>query len=319
VTDAILFSFIHIIWKSYCTEDIDTIPDGRIHRGTEDAMLMVTGATGTVGLPLVESLVGEGVKVRAVTRDPASAGLPAEVDVIGADPSRPDTIVSALDGVTALFLSPPAVGNAAGELLALARDRGVRRAVLLSALAVEYDQHARNAIVVHHRALEDTLLASGLEWVILRPGMFATNTIAEWATQIRAADVVIGPYAQSTAAPVDERDIAVAATRALLDDDLVGQRLRLTGPESLTTAQLVAVIGAVIGRPLRYREIPPEEARSAMTARGVPTPMVNATLSMQAHSIGHPATVTTDTANLLGRRAHTFAEWVAAHVDAFTA
>jgi uncharacterized protein YbjT (DUF2867 family) len=173
--------------------------------------------------------------------------------------------------------------------------------------------------VAHHRALEATLLASGLEWVILRPGMFAANTIAEWAAQIRAGDVVVGPYAQSTAAPVDERDIAAAAARALRADDLVGQRVRLTGPESLTRAQLVAVIGAVIGRPLRYREIPPEAARSVMTARGVPAPMVDAVLSMQADSVGHPATVTTDAANLLGRRAHTFAEWVAAHVDAFTA
>jgi uncharacterized protein YbjT (DUF2867 family) len=97
------------------------------------------------------------------------------------------------------------------------------------------------------------------------------------------------------------------------------QQVRLTGPESLTRAQLVAVIGAVIGRPLRYREIPPEAARSAMVGRGVSAPMIDAASSMQANSVGRPATVTTDAANLLGRRAHTFAEWVAAHVDAFTA
>src|SRR6266545_4038226 len=90
-------------------------------------MLVVTGATGTIGRPLVDVLVAQGAEVRAITRNPLAAGLPAGVDVVEGDPSRPDTVAPFLEGVTALFLHPRAVGTSAVELLALARDRGVRR------------------------------------------------------------------------------------------------------------------------------------------------------------------------------------------------
>src|SRR4051795_664460 len=121
-------------------------------------MFLVTGATGTVGRPLVDLLVGEGAEVRAVTRDPQGASLPAGVEIVEGDPSRPDTIASSLRGIAALFLNPAAVGDAAGPLLAFAREQGVKRVVLLSALAVEDDVQGRNRIATHHQALEDTLL-----------------------------------------------------------------------------------------------------------------------------------------------------------------
>ena len=93
--------------------------------------ILVTGATGNVGRPLTELLALDGAEVRAVTRNPQAAGLPAGVEVI--------TTVSSLRGVTSLFLNPRAVGKAAGELLALAREQGVRRVVTLSAINVEDD------------------------------------------------------------------------------------------------------------------------------------------------------------------------------------
>lgn len=90
-------------------------------------MLFVTGATGTIGRPLIDLLTNEGAEVRAVTRNPLTAGLPADVEVVEGDPSRPDTIAPFLEGVTALFLSPRAVGIPAVDLLTLARERGVKR------------------------------------------------------------------------------------------------------------------------------------------------------------------------------------------------
>jgi NAD(P)-dependent dehydrogenase (short-subunit alcohol dehydrogenase family) len=89
------------------------------------AMILVTGATGTVGRPLIELLASEGVKVRAVTHNPQAAGLPAGIEIAGGDLSRPDTITPLLEGVTGLFLHPRAVGiPAAGKLLALAMPSG---------------------------------------------------------------------------------------------------------------------------------------------------------------------------------------------------
>src|SRR5581483_5891050 len=97
---------------------------------------------------------------------------------------------------------------------------------------------------------------SGLEWVSLRPTVFVTNFAGMWSAQIRAGDVVAGPYAAASAAPIVETDISGVAARALLTDELVGQRLPLTGPQTFTNAELVEVIGTVLGRPLQYREIP---------------------------------------------------------------
>ena len=88
--------------------------------------MLITGATGTIGRPLVDLLVGEGATVRAVTRNPLAAGLPAHVEVVAGDPGRPATLAPFLAGVNALFLHPRAVGDAAGKLLALARARGYR-------------------------------------------------------------------------------------------------------------------------------------------------------------------------------------------------
>ncbi|GAA4997578.1 NAD(P)H-binding protein [Actinopolymorpha pittospori] len=281
-------------------------------------MLLVTGATGTVGRPLVDALIDAGVKVRAVSRNPLAAAMPAGVDVAEGDPSRPHSIAAALHGVTTVFLNPAALGGSAGELLALARERGVRRVVLLSALAVEAQAQPPNLIATHHRAVEDALLASDLDWVILRPGMFAANTLLQWAAQIRAGNIVRGPFASSTDAPIHESDLAAVAARALLDDERSGQRILLTGPQSLTREQMVATIGQVIGRPLRYQEIPAEAAKRNMVAHGMPEQMVDTMLSLWAAGAGHPAAVETGVQSVLGRRPRSYAEWVADHAAAFT-
>src|SRR5712691_1483452 len=99
-------------------------------------VVLVTGATGTVGRPLVEQLLNEGVKVRAVTRNPLTAQLPENAEVIGGDPACPETLAEAMAGVTAVFLNPIAVGDATRRLLELAQERGAIRVVMLSSAAV---------------------------------------------------------------------------------------------------------------------------------------------------------------------------------------
>ncbi len=69
--------------------------------------ILVTGATGTVGRQVVAELVGAGAKVRALARNPEAAGLPAGVQVMGGDLSKPDTLQACLVGVEAVFLVWP--------------------------------------------------------------------------------------------------------------------------------------------------------------------------------------------------------------------
>jgi uncharacterized protein YbjT (DUF2867 family) len=287
-------------------------------------MILVTGATGTVGRPLVDVLVSEGAKVRAVTRNPQAANLPASVEVVEGDPARPDTIAPHLEGVTALFLHPRAVGLAAGKLLALARERGGQRVVALSATNV--DEHLDEQPSRHqgdrNKEVEDAAVHSGLAWVSLRASSFASNSVRAWGGQIHAGDVVRGPYAAFTESPIHERDLAEAAASALHSDELVARRSRrldLTGPQSLTNQQMVAIIGEVVGRPLRYQEIPPEAAKQGMIQFGIPEPFVEALMARYGREIAHPAPVTGEVERILGRPARTFAEWVADHAAAFRA
>jgi uncharacterized protein YbjT (DUF2867 family) len=282
-------------------------------------MILVTAATGTVGRPLVELLAAEGAGVRAVTRDPKAAGLPAGVEVVEGDPSRPGTIAPFLEGATGLFVNPRSVGSGISELLGLAHERGVKRVVALSAINVDddLDEQPSRYNGDRNKEVEDATVASGLEWVSLRASSFVINTLRAWGPQIRAGDVVYGPYATFAESAIHERDLAEAGARALLTDELVGRRLELTGPQSLTHEEMVAIIGDVIGRPLRYQEIPEEAAKQGMVQGGFPEPFVEALLARYARGVGRPAPLTGVVEEILGRPARTYAEWVADHATAF--
>ena len=284
-------------------------------------MILVTGATGTVGRPLIEVLSTAGADIRAVIRKGQAAGLPAHVEVVVGDLSRPETIAPALRGVTALFLHPRAVADAAFELVALAREQGVQRVVALSAINIDdpLDQQPSRSNGDRNKEAEQAAVASGLEWVSLRPSSFASNTLQAWGAQIRAGDVVRYVYAAFEESLLDERDLAAVGARALLSDDLLGRRLMLSGPQSLSHAEMVATIGEVIGRPLRFQEVEPEVLKRGMIANGFAEPFVTALLARYAREVGQAAPVTGEVERILGRPARTYAQWVADHADAFRA
>jgi uncharacterized protein YbjT (DUF2867 family) len=281
--------------------------------------ILISGATGAVGRPLIDLLSAAGADIRAVTRNPQAANLPTGVEVVEGDPSQPATIADALRGVTALFLNPRAIGKAADELLRLAREQGVKRVVAMSALNVDFDL-ARQPSRLHgeyNKEVEAAAVASGLEWVALRSGSYAINAIGMWAGQIRAGGVVRGPYSESAWAPLHEQDIAAVSAHALLTDELVGMRPVLTGPQSLTQEEMVTTIGDAIGRPLRFQEVPPEAAKQGMIQGGFPAALADGFLTMQAESYGQRGLVSREIEKILGRPGLTFAEWAADHAAAF--
>ncbi|WP_206061297.1 NAD(P)H-binding protein [Nonomuraea basaltis] len=283
-------------------------------------MILVTGATGAVGRLVVERLVGAGARVRAVTRTPEQGGLPAGVEVVEGDPSRPHTVAPHLGGVEAVFLHARTIGTAADRLLALAAERGARRVVALSAMNIDdpLDLQPSRLRGDRNKEAEEAAVASGLDWTSLRASAFASNALQAWGGQIRAGDVVRYVYAAFQESPIDERDLAEVAARALLTGEVAGRRLELTGPGSLSHEEMVAVIGAAIGRPLRFEEVPPEAIARHLAGNGLPEPFVRALMDRYTRYAGqqqHP--VTGDVEKVLGRPARTFAEWAADHAAAF--
>jgi uncharacterized protein YbjT (DUF2867 family) len=276
-------------------------------------IIVVTGATGNVGRPLVQELVRAGARVRAVTRDPSRAGLPAGVELV-------ESTGAALAGANAVFLNSRALGRELETVAGLARDAGVRKLVALSAINaddVDSRQPSR-ARGDRNREVEQLAVASGLPWVSLRPTVFASNFAGMWGPQILRGDVVAGPYANASSSPIAEADIAAVAVHALTGEDLDGCRLDLTGPQALTNTELVAILGAALGRPLCYVELAPEAVRERFAAIGFPAPFADAYIEMQATAVGIPAPVTVEVEKVLGRPAQPFADWVREHVGQFT-
>jgi uncharacterized protein YbjT (DUF2867 family) len=275
--------------------------------------IVVTGATGNVGRPLVSELAAAGARVRAVTRTPEAAGFPDGVEAVY-------SAVDALPGAAAVFLNSRALGGELADVVALARRSGVTKLVALSAINADDDFSRQPSRFRGDRNKEVEQLAvdSGLDWVSLRPAVFASNFVGMWSAQVRAGDVVGGPYAAASAAPIVETDIAAVAAQALLTDELVGQRIPLTGPQALTNSELVETIGTVLGRPLRYLEVPADVVRQRFIGLGLGAEFADAYTAMLADALDKPALVTREVEKITGRPATSFAQWVSDHRDLFT-
>ncbi|WUI01006.1 NAD(P)H-binding protein [Spirillospora sp. NBC_00431] len=272
-------------------------------------MILVTGATGNVGRHVVGELICAGVKVRALTRDPATARLPGDAEVAR-------TAELPMDGVTSIFLNPAVFWGGVDDLLARAADHGVRRVVVLSSSAA-LDPGPSNALAAHHLEIERAIEDSGMEWTFARPGEFASNALA-WRHAIRAGEAVREPYAAARGTPIHERDVAAVAAKALVTDDLVGTRPVLSGPESITRPEMVRLIGAATGLPARFEEIPPERARQEMLSRPyMREGLVDVLLRLRADSVERPLVPTPEVERITGRPARTFAEWATDHAGDF--
>lgn len=284
---------------------------------SDTAPALIIGATGRTGRSLVAQLHREGRPVRALVRNPASAGLPEDIELVAGDLTDPASIARAAEGARSVFLvwtAPFATAPAVVSALA----RHVERIVLLSSphrTPHPFFQQP-NALAVFHAELDRMVMQSGREWTIVRPGMFAANSILWWASQIQAGDEVRWPYGAVETAPIDERDIAAVAARALMEDRHVGGDYVVTGPAALTQAEQVHVIGDVIGRRLVFHELTPDEFRAENAQFG---PAANMLLAAWSAAAGIPAYVTSTVEDVTGRPAHSFAEWADANAAAFGA
>jgi uncharacterized protein YbjT (DUF2867 family) len=281
--------------------------------------ILIIGATGRVGRLVVDQLVSAGASVRALTRRPEVAELPTAVEVVRGDLTVPESLEAPLKNVETVFLlwtAPPATVPAVIERLA----SRARRVVLLS--SPHQTPHPffqqPNPMARFHADLERQIAASGLGSTIIRPGMFASNTQFWWGSMIRDGDVVRWPYGAAETAPIDERDVAAVAARALSDERYAGGDYVLTGPESLSQIEQVAIIGTELGRSIRFEELSPEEFRRE-TAGTWPASAVEMLMTAWQATIGHKAFLTSTVLDVLGSPPRTFRQWAADHTAAFSA
>ncbi|MEU4408879.1 NmrA family NAD(P)-binding protein [Streptosporangium sp. NPDC023963] len=278
---------------------------------TENPMtVLVTGATGTVGRPLVEQLLAAGHRVRALTRNPATANLPAGAEVVAGNLADTATLPGAFSGVGAAHLIgfsgedfAPLTNGA--EIVDLARKAGVRKVTVLKG-------------DVTKSPLEEAVEVGGLEWTHLAPVEFMSNAL-EWAESVRDEGVVREAFAGARSAMIHEADIAAVAATALTADGHAGQEYWLTGPQALTPPEKVRVIGEVLGREVRYIELTRDEIVAEWRRTGYSDEDVEFFLAMRTDPPEAGYTVLPTVEKVTGKPARTFAEWVQENAAAFGA
>lgn len=271
--------------------------------------ILVTGATGTVGGALARGLLDDGRKVRAMSRDAASAAarLPADVEVREGSFDDPESLAGVLEGVERMYLFADA--ETVDGVLAGARAAGVGRVVVLT--SAKDERGGRNVVA-------EAVKATGVEWTVIEPGPFAMNARDWWAGSIRARGEVHWVYPNATLNPIHERDVADAARAALVTDDHVGREYYMTGPENLTQAEQVRQIGGALGREIPFHEVPADEGRRMMVENGVPAEIAGWVVWILGAAAEKPdLDVSRTVTQITGQQARTYRQWVEDHIDDF--
>lgn len=277
--------------------------------------ILVLTATGTTGRHTVAALLRAGARVRAGTRAPESADLPAGAEPVRWDYDAAETWGPALVGIDALYLALPPFRPDEAELgaaiVSAAKAAGVRRIVKLSAAGVEGNPESG------HRRVELAVEASGLAWIHLRPNFFFENFVEFYGEGVRSAGVIALPAGQGRTSFLGAADIGEVAAKALLSDRS-GEAWTLTGEESLTHDEVAATLAEVLGRRVRFVDVAPEDHVAAMRAWGMP-PTAVATMDALYGFVraGWTGEVSPTLAQELGRAPQRFGAWAAEQAAAW--
>jgi uncharacterized protein YbjT (DUF2867 family) len=250
-------------------------------------MILITGASGSVGKEVLKAVAANGAEHRAMYRSAAEAAKAAAgTATVIADFAKPETLAAALRGVEAVYLvcSPiPELVQLEGNVIDACVAAGVKHVVQNSAMgAGDYGK----SFPSWHRKVEDKLRSTRLSYTILRPNSFHQNVVSIFAPSIRALGVFYGSMRDSRNSFLDVRDIAAVATKALEGGAHSGKIYELNGPEALNYKQLAAKISKAAGREVKYVDIPMEAQQKAMLAQGMPEWLVNALLELQEYYLG---------------------------------
>ncbi|SDW06690.1 Uncharacterized conserved protein YbjT, contains NAD(P)-binding and DUF2867 domains [Pseudomonas syringae] len=278
--------------------------------------IAIAGATGRVGLQLVNNLAADPVSVIALTRQKSPASFPEGVASIAVDFDQPATLEKALAGVDKLFIahgtSPQQVANEIA-LIDAAVETGVRHIVKLSVMgpATPINPFAWHSLIEAH--LGQQPIAS----TVLRPTTFMD--VLKRAGKSVAAGTWAGAAGNGCVNLIDTRDVADVARVALLEDIEGSQRAyHLTGPRNWTMPQIAEVLSRLLGHSVTYTHRSTAEQYKALVAENL-SPFVAELLvgldTIFCHSVLTERTFTVEA--LTGTPPRSLTDWLVENLDVF--
>ena len=281
-------------------------------------MILVTGATGTIGSELLQRLSAARVNVLALARNPERAPDLPGVEFIKADLSNKPLLAQAARLATKVFLLAPAEERQPEletNVVEAAKAAGVKHIVKLSALHA--DAHSRSRILRWHAAGEQLLRFSGIPWTILRPNMFMQELLRQ-AESIRSQGSFYLPLKTLKVSVIDARDIAEAAAEALTGKGHEGKTYDLTGPEALSFDDIARRLSATLERDIKYAPIPMQDFADSALDAGMPEGLVEAVCELYSTFPGKNDVVKQGVRELLGRPPRKLEEFARDHAPQFT-
>jgi uncharacterized protein YbjT (DUF2867 family) len=281
-------------------------------------MILVFGATGTTGGEVARQLIAAGQKPRLLVRSPGKAReFQGKAEIVQGDLERPDSLVAPMKGVEKLYLvsaGGPSGPDLEAHAIDAAKKASVRHVVRLSVITADAPVLTLSQ---WHAKAEKRLMDSGLKWTMLRPVNFMSNSLG-WAETIKSQGAFYQPTGEGRWAAIDPTDIGAVAVRALTTPGHEGKAYTLTGPNSMSAAQYAAALSSVLGKPVKFVDVPPEAARDTMLKTGMPPVYVDALMDLLAAMKSGKTDVVTDTVEkVTGRKAGTFEAWARRNIAAF--
>jgi len=245
-------------------------------------MIVITTPTGSIGGQVLEKIVAIGEPVRVIVRDPSrlAAQVREKVDIIQGSHGDADVVNRAFIGAEVVFWLPPpspCAGSLEAAFLDFTRPAceaikrlRVERVVSVSALGRGTALAAHAGLVTASLAMDDLLASTGVRFRALTMPSFMDNLLRQ-ASSLREQGVFFSPVAGDLKSPTcASRDIAAMAVRLILDRSWTGQgEMPILGPEDLSCHDQAQIMSEVLGKPIRYQQVPLNAFKSRLIESGM--------------------------------------------------
>jgi len=283
-------------------------------------MILVTGSTGTIGGELLRLLGERDISCRALVRTPDKAeGMRAhQIEAVVGDFADPASLDRVFEGISRVFLLSAAHERQAElqlNAIAAAKRAGVGYIVKVSVIGAAPDAPIK--LGRDHATVERGILDAGITAAILRPHSFMQNVLGSAPIIVQKGEFY-GSTGDAKAPLIDARDVAAAAATFLSQPSAQTVSHTLTGPEAISNDEIAHILGDVMGKPVRYVDIPGEQLKAGMVAAGMPEWLATDLLTLnEMWARGMGLEVSNAVPLITGRPGRTFQEFVRDYAAAF--